>query len=110
MDKRPGRGGTTPFERMRAAPAGYNIRIPPRGDELVSFPQLRALADAHTLTRLCVETRKDQIEKFTWNIIGIDPELDISADPRVAELRAFFKYPDRRRPWKAGRRLLRGGL
>ena len=33
-----------------------------------SFDELRALADAHDITRLAIETRKDQIEKLDWTI------------------------------------------
>ena len=29
---------------------------------------LRALADSHDITRLAIETRKDQIEKLDWTI------------------------------------------
>jgi hypothetical protein len=50
-------------------PAGYNTRITPRGGELFAFDELRALADAHTLTRLAIETRKDQMTKQPWSIV-----------------------------------------
>lgn len=82
-------------------PTGYNLRITPRGDELISFPQLRQLADACDGVRMCIETRKDQIEKFTWSIVSTDPKKDVKADKRVKEITDFFKYPDRVKPWKA---------
>src|SRR5215469_117918 len=49
-------------------PVGVNRVYTPRAYEPVSFAELRALADAHDLTRLAIETRKDQLEKLDWHI------------------------------------------
>src|SRR5262249_19586053 len=49
-------------------PVGYNYIYTPRSYEPVTFAQLRALADNHDVTRLAIETRKDQIEKLSWAI------------------------------------------
>jgi len=38
----------------------------PRSYEPVTFDELRALAYSENLTRMAIETRKDQIEKLEW--------------------------------------------
>ena len=57
-------------ERVRLwdFPVGVNTIYTPRAYEPISFDELRALADAHDITRLAIETRKDQIEKLDWTI------------------------------------------
>jgi hypothetical protein len=79
-------------------PVGYNLRITPREGEAVSFGQLRALADAYDLLRLVIETRKDQIASFEWEIVPIDRKAtpDEAAIKRVSD---FFAYPDREHSW-----------
>ena len=60
-----------------------------------------ALADAHDITRLAIETRKDQLEKLDWTI---KPRGDTAApatrharaSARVAE---FWRRPDGERPF-----------
>ncbi len=47
--------------RQRDFPVGYNYIYTPRSFEPIGFRQLRALA-GEPITRLCIETRKDQIE------------------------------------------------
>src|SRR5437660_7013383 len=49
-------------------PVGVNTIYTPRAYEPVSFTELRALAEAHDITRLAIETRKDQLEKLDWTI------------------------------------------
>jgi hypothetical protein len=43
--------------RLWDFPVGWNYIYTPRAYEPVSFAQLRALADNHDITRLCIETR-----------------------------------------------------
>lgn len=54
-------------------PVGVNFttaaRTPSDG---LSFAQLRAFADAYDLLRLAIETRKDQVEAFQWQIVPED--------------------------------------
>jgi len=82
--------------------SGLNIQYQPRGEEGVSFPQMRALADSYDLLRLVIETRKDQVERLRWNIRpktvtgGKTPTA--ASDPRVAALESFFRKPDGT-PW-----------
>ena len=61
-----------PPERERVRlwdfPVGYNTIYTPRTYEAVGFNELRALAENHDITRLAIETRKDQIERLEWAI------------------------------------------
>src|SRR5881396_3195570 len=57
-------------ERVRLwdFPVGYNSIYTPRTYEAIGFDELRALAESHDITRLAIETRKDQLEKLDWII------------------------------------------
>ena len=65
-----------PPERERVRlwdfPVGYNTIYTPRSYEPIGFDELRALAESHDITRLAIETRKDQIEKLEWTIKSRD--------------------------------------
>lgn len=81
-------------------PVGYNTNITPRSNEAVSFPTLRALAESYDLMRLAIETCKDQIESFAWEVV---PE-DERANPdqykdEVRRLTDFLTYPDKEHNW-----------
>ena len=70
-------------------PIGVNTILMPRAYEPVSFTELRALAEAHDITRLAIETRKDQIEKLDWAIKSRDarrPAGDAKSRAEFAEL------------------------
>jgi hypothetical protein len=76
-------------------PVGVNYTYTPRAQEPITFAALRALADNHDITRLAIETRKDQIEKLEWAIVPRDeknPPKD--ADARIAILTEFWRFPD----------------
>src|ERR1700743_1268070 len=73
-------------------PTGYNTRIRPRGDDAVSFQQMRALADSCDILRLVIETRKDQIEKIKFSIKPVDEKKE--ADATCKEIEEFLKCPD----------------
>jgi HK97 family phage portal protein len=89
-------------ERVRLwdFPVGVNTLYTPRAYEPVSFAELRALADCHDITRLAIETRKDQLEKLDWTIrprpIRV-PAADARA--RCARLADFWRQPDGERPF-----------
>lgn len=70
---------------------GQNLQYVPRAQELVSFPQLRALADNLDILRLIIETRKDQMGALDWTIKSKDPDKDIDC----TDLLTFFEYPDK---------------
>jgi HK97 family phage portal protein len=88
-------------------PVGINTITAPRAYEPVSFTELRALADAHDLTRLAIETRKDQIEKLDWAIKSKNarrPTAD--AHSRAERLAQFWRRPDGERPFATWLRAL----
>src|SRR6201993_4651916 len=74
-----------PPERERVRlwdfPVGYNTIYTPRSFEAIGFEELRALADSHDITRLAIETRKDQIEKLDW---AIKPRNEKTPDKHAA--------------------------
>jgi len=94
--------------RLWDFPVGVNTIFTPRAYEPVTFAELRALADGHDITRLAIETRKDQIERLDWVIRprnyerrGGDTTARTQArtDPRVASLAEFWRRPDGQRPF-----------
>jgi hypothetical protein len=89
---------------------GLNIEYRPRGEEGVSFEQMRALADSYDVLRIVIETRKDQVERLRWNIrpkIVPGPRIArAAADPRVTALETFFRKPDGVNRWGPWLRML----
>jgi len=83
-------------------PYAYNRQARPRSTEGVSFAQLRALADAHDLTRLAIETRKDQMERVEWEITRVDGEEGEAPDA----ITQFVRRPDRDNDWATWLRML----
>lgn len=77
---------------------GYNINIPPRSDEPVGFWDLYMLAENDNITRLLIETRKDQIAALTWAIKSVEEDEDDEVTPdqllRIKACKDFFKSPD----------------
>ncbi len=85
-------------------PVGVNTIYTPRSYEPVSFEELRRLADAHDITRLAIETRKDQLEKLDWSIRArAGTRVDAGAVSRMA---AFWRRPDGERPFATWLRAL----
>lgn len=90
-------------------PNGYNLTIKPRQYEPIGFQELRNLAETHDITRLAIETRKDQLEKLDWNIQMRTPPGESTRPeptPEVIHAENFFKRPDRRNPWSTWLRML----
>jgi hypothetical protein len=88
---------------------GLNIQYRPRGEEGVSFHQMRALADSYDVLRLVIETRKDQVERLRWNIrskIATGAGRASANDPRVLALESFFRKPDGVHRWGPWLRML----
>lgn len=89
----PGLGG-----RVLDYSIGENIRIQPRMDERLTYWELYELAENHDVTRLLIETRKDQMESLEYNIKprgssgkeGKNREQQF----RINKTEDFFKYPD----------------
>lgn len=92
----------TEQQRVRAwdFSVAYNTTQTPRSYEPIGFKELRALAENHNITRLCIETRKDQIESFEWQIRPKD-EDNVSADTEAAaaKLTEFWRRPDGATPF-----------
>ena len=85
-------------------PTYLNLNIQPRAYEGVTFPQLRALADSYDLLRLVIETRKDQIESYAWEIRAKNGKN--VADKVIEDANNFFAYPDQEHPWGTWVRML----
>ncbi|HEU0157246.1 MAG TPA: phage portal protein [Stellaceae bacterium] len=84
-------------ERVRLwdFPVGYNTIYTPRSYEPIGFWELRALAEHHDITRLAIETRKDQIEKLDWAIRSREAKRPAAdADERIRQLTEFWRKPD----------------
>jgi HK97 family phage portal protein len=75
-------------------PSFWNTVYTPRSFEAIGFAELRALADAHDITRLAIETRKDQIAALDWQIRSIDKKAAAGAEGRIATLTEFWRRPD----------------
>ena len=89
-------------ERVRVLdyPVGYNYIYTPRAYEPVGFAELRALAQNHDITRLAIETRKDQIEKLDWQIKPRDEKTATEETKKRAEkVQEFWRHPDGDRPF-----------
>jgi hypothetical protein len=84
---------------------GYNLYTQPRRDSGITFETLRSFADMLDLLRIVIETRKDQVAAFEWDVVaadtspGVDPPPDVAA--KCAEIKKFFKKPDGELPWHA---------
>ena len=78
---------------------GFNTQITPRQGE-VSFQVLRNLAESYDLLRLAIETCKDQIESFEWEIVPEDDKADPAkfAD-EIRRVSEFLTYPDKEHNW-----------
>lgn len=90
-------------------PTQFNMVPQPRreGGEGMDFASIRAFADNYDLLRLVIETRKDQLCKMEWNIVGRNKKDRIKDDDaRVLEIEKFFRRPDRVNSWNDWLRIL----
>src|SRR5437588_7211109 len=86
--------------RLWDYPVGYNAIYTPRSYEAIGFNELRALAESHDITRLAIETRKDQIEKLDWTIKSRNQKTpDKDAASRIDQLTEFWRSPDAEKPF-----------
>jgi HK97 family phage portal protein len=86
--------------RLWDYPVGYNAIYTPRSYEAIGFDELRALAESHDITRLAIETRKDQIEKLDWTIKSRNEKTPgEDAAGRIDQLTDFWRSPDGERPF-----------
>jgi len=87
-------------------PVGYNLRITPRQEEPITFPMLRALSDGYDILRLVIETRKDQVEAFDWEIVPIDEKAkpnQFAAEVKAATM--FLERPSLEYDWSTWLRM-----
>ena len=80
-------------------PVGVNYIYTPRAYEALGFDDLRALADSHDLTRLAIETRKDQLEKLDWSIKPRRGGGGGDTAARIDALTRFWSKPDGEQPF-----------
>lgn len=84
---------------------GQNARLIPRQGVANPFSLLRQMADYGHI-RTCIEARKDQMTSLTLDIRRKDKLASNISDDRLAEIRAFFLKPDKKRTWNTWLRLL----
>lgn len=83
-------------------PSAINQLWTPRPYEPFTFHQLRAFSNVE-LVRLCIETRKDQVERLDWQVrtkITRKPRTD--SDERIGRAEKMLRKPDGRThfaPW-----------
>lgn len=95
--------------RARDYPVAINISQTPRQYEGISFGMLRGLFEGLDMAKLCVETRKNQMAKLSWEIMPrMRPGQNVRErdDPRCGQLEAFFRSPDRIHNWDTWMRML----
>lgn len=81
-------------------PVGVNLRIQPRNTEYTPFSTMRQLADGYDLLRLVIETRKDQIKSFDWEIVPSDPKVKAeSLASQIKTVSDFLQVPDGEHSW-----------
>jgi hypothetical protein len=81
-------------------PVGVNLRIQPRNTEFNPFTTMRSLADGYDLLRLVIETRKDQIKSFDWEITPADEK--VTSEQLASQIKYvsdFLQMPDREHTW-----------
>jgi hypothetical protein len=70
---------------------GYNKVYRPRSTERTTFEQLRALADNCDVLRLAIETRKDAIDGFTYEV---KPRDGSKQTRKCKAIQDFLRFPD----------------
>ena len=81
-------------------PVGINLRLQPRSTESNPFYLMRNLADGYDLLRLVIETRKDQIKSFAWEIVPSDEKAaPESLAAQIKTVSDFFERPDGEHAW-----------
>src|SRR5258708_3361750 len=78
-------------------PFWYNLQIPPRAYESISFDILRCVADTYDLVRTVIESCKNRVAFQEWDIVPSDPEINsvgAGTKDRIKQMKAFYKYPD----------------
>ena len=77
---------------------GQNATWTPRQGRL-PFEVLRNFADIVAAVRICIETRKDQIDALEWDIVPRDKQTTVD-EGAVNAVRTFFQSPDQQMDFK----------
>jgi hypothetical protein len=93
-----------------AFPWAINQVWTPRRHVLTPFATLRNVADVSDLTRICIETRKDQLTSLGYDVAPRDTQnvtgqRSEEVERQVKVARDFFRKPDLRRPFSSWLRM-----
>ena len=85
-------------ENLRHVPGPIRWNFPyannqvwtPRSRSLTPFAVLRQLADVDDISRICIETRKDQMCSLGWDIAPRDKQQGPKLTEKINAARAFF--------------------
>jgi len=81
-------------------PVAINTRVTPRNTESNPFYLMRNLADGYDLLRIIIETRKDQIKSFDWEIVPKDEKVtNESLAGQIKLVSDFLERPDGEHSW-----------
>jgi hypothetical protein len=90
-------------------PYGYNLSYTPRQKAKTPFRILRDLAQVDEVFRICIETRKNQMTSLDWDVTTRDQKKGATRskgdEQKIAEIKAFFMKPDKRRSFNDWLRL-----
>jgi hypothetical protein len=81
------------YPRTFDYPVGINLDFTSAG-RLSFFKMLQVMSRTWGILRTVIETRKDQLMRIPWDVQVISKPKD-KDNPRLKELRAFFRRPDR---------------
>jgi SPP1 gp7 family putative phage head morphogenesis protein len=90
--------------RQMDFPVNVNMIPRTRSYEVVTFDQLRALADNCDILRLVIENEKDNLAKLKWKFKPRDEKAQ--PDKRCDQLMEFFQMPDQEHTWDEWLRML----
>jgi portal protein len=90
------------YPRTYDYPVGLNLDFTSQG-RLTFFKLLQVMSRSWGILRTVIETRKDQLMRIPWDVQLKDKPK--GTDPRLTELRAFLKYPDKQNTFNQWMRL-----
>lgn len=85
--------------RTRDYTVGENVQITPRWRR-VSFQTLKALYNAYDIAQICVRHLINDVRTLDWAWVPLDGVKD-NVDSDIEQAQAFFRYPDKRQPFRA---------
>ncbi len=94
-----------PFWGYRRAPrtwdfaVGENVQLTPRWNR-ISFPTLKALVDSYYVAQICIRHLINDVRSLDYQFV---PPQNVQEDATddIEKAEAFFRYPDRRQPFRA---------